>query len=108
MKKNPNIKIRVATARDVDTILKFEQGVVAAERPFNDKLKSGEVHYYDVAALVADDSSMLLVAEDAEELIATGHASIKRSLDYLEHDYHAYLGLMYVDPAYRGRGIIQA
>jgi len=103
-----NIQIRAATASDVDTVLKFEQGVVAAERPFNDKLRNGEVHYYDVADLIARDSTLLLVAEDSGRLVATGHASIKESLDYLKHQYHAYLGLMYVDPAYRGQGIIQA
>jgi GNAT superfamily N-acetyltransferase len=108
MTLSSNIQIRAATASDLDTILRFEQGVVAAERPFNDKLKNGEVHYYDVADLIARDSSRVLVAEDSGQLVATGHASIRKSLDYLEHEYDAYLGLMYVDPAYRGQGIIQA
>ena len=102
------IRIRGATSGDIDAILSFEQGIVAAERPFNEQLKSGEIHYYDVADLIARDSSRVLVAEDSGRLVATGHASIKESLDYLKHQYHAYLGLMYVDPAYRGQGIIQA
>ena len=102
------IEIRPAVTEDIDAILKFEQGVVAAERPLNDQLKTGEVHYYDVAALVASRTSQVLVAEDAGRLIGTGHASIKASLEYLAHDQHAYLGLMYVDPEYRGRGIIQS
>jgi GNAT superfamily N-acetyltransferase len=108
MTLNSNIRIRAATANDLDTILRFEQGVVAAERPFNNRLKNGEVHYYDVAELIARDSSRVLVAEDSGRLFATGHASIRKSLDYLDHDYHAYLGLMYVAPEYRGQGIIQA
>jgi GNAT superfamily N-acetyltransferase len=102
------IEIRPAVTEDIDAILKFEQGVVAAERPLNDQLKTGEVHYYDVAALVASSTSQVLVAEDAGRLIGTGHASIKASLEYLAHDQHAYLGLMYVDPEFRGRGIIQS
>ena len=101
-------EIRPAVTEDIDTILQFEQGVVAAERPLNDKLKTGTVHYYDVAALVASDSSQVLVAVEAGRLVGTGHASIKESLDYLTHDKHAYLGLMYVDPEFRGRGIIQS
>ena len=102
------IEIRPAVADDIESILTFEQGVVAAERPFNDKLKTGEVHYYDVAALVGSDSSQVLVAEVSGRLVGTGHASIKDSLEYLTHEQHACLGLMYVDPEFRGRGIIQS
>ena len=105
---NTSIEIRPATLDDVPAILAFEQGVVTAERPFNDKLKSGEIHYYDVADLVARSSSQVLVAEVSGRLVGTGHASIKESLGYLTHDAHAYLGLMYVDPEYRGEGIIQS
>jgi GNAT superfamily N-acetyltransferase len=102
------IEIRPAVTEDIGEILKFEQGVVAAERPLTDQLKAGEVHYYDVAALVASSTSHVLVAVDSGRLIGTGHASIKSSLEYLAHDQHAYLGLMYVDPEFRGRGIIQS
>jgi len=102
------LKIRPATEHDVDSLLAFERGVVAEERPLNATLKVGEVHYYDVAELVASDESMVLVAEVDGVLVGTGHASIKPSLDYLKHDRHAYLGLMYVDPKFRRRGIIQA
>lgn len=106
--KTKVIEIRPAVADDIESILKFEQGVVAAERPFNDKLKYGHVQYYDIAALVASDLAQVLVAEESGRLIGTGHASIKASLEYLTHDTHAYLGLMYVDPEFRGRGIIQS
>ncbi len=103
-----NVAIRSATEHDIDSLLLFEQGVVGEERPLNDSLKEGEVHYYDVAELVASEASMVLVAEVAGELVGTGHATIKKSLDYLEHDQHAYFGLMYVDPGFRRRGIIQS
>jgi GNAT superfamily N-acetyltransferase len=47
------------------------------------------------------------VAECDGRPVGTGHATEKSSLEYLKHDRHAYLGLMYVDPDYRGQGIIQ-
>jgi GNAT superfamily N-acetyltransferase len=101
------IQIREATTADIAQLLVFEQGVVAAERPFNDRIKDGPVHYYDIAGLISSDESFLLVAEDGGRLIGTGHASLKDSKDEYEHDRHAYLGLMFIEPRYRGQGIIQ-
>ncbi len=102
-----SIKIRAATPDDLPTILAFEQGVVEAERPYNRTIKDGTVHYYDMAALIAADESLVLVAEVGGEVTGTGHATLKRSVDYFVHDRHAYLGLMYVEPKLRGQGIIQ-
>jgi GNAT superfamily N-acetyltransferase len=101
------IQIREAAAADLPALLAFEQGVVEAERPYNSRLKTDSVHYYDIAELIAKSESHVLVAENAGQLVGTGHATLKRSLDYLVHDRHAYLGLMYVEPSYRGQGIVQ-
>ena len=101
------IKIRQAASEDLPAILAFEQGVVAAERPYNNEVKDGTVQYYDMAALISSDQSRVLVAEDSGRLVATGHATLKSSSNYLNHDRHAYLGLMFVEPEYRGQGIIQ-
>ena len=98
---------RPAVEADLVTLLAFEQGVIAAERPFNDTVKPGVVHYYDLATLIASDESLVVVAEHDGRAVGTGHASEKRSLGYLKHDRHAYLGLMYVEPEYRGQGIVQ-
>ena len=102
-----DVTFRPAEAADLATLLAFEQGIITAERPFNDTLKSGTVHYYDLAALVASDESLVLMAEHNGRAVGTGHATIKRSLEYVDHERHAYLGLMYVEPEYRGQGIIQ-
>ncbi len=103
----PKINIREATVADLATILRFEQGVVKAERPFNSTLKSGTIHYYDMAAMIVSEQSLVLVAECSGALIGTGHATLRTSLDYLQHDRDAYLGLMYVEPDFRGQGVVQ-
>jgi ribosomal protein S18 acetylase RimI-like enzyme len=103
----PKTNIREATAADLTTILRFEQGVVKAERPFISALKSGTVHYYDMAAMITSDQTLVLVAECSGVLIGTGHATLRTSLDYLRHDRDAYLGLMYVEPDFRGQGIVK-
>ena len=40
---------REATLKDLHTLLEFEQGIIAAERPFDGTLKEGEIHYYDLS-----------------------------------------------------------
>ena len=100
-------QIREATAADLPALLAFEQGVVEAERPYDSSIKPGSVHYYDIAKLVAQSESFVVVAENSGQLVGTGHATLKRSLEHVEHDRHAYLGLMYVKPSYRGQGVVQ-
>jgi GNAT superfamily N-acetyltransferase len=101
------IKIRKAVTADLPALLAFEQGVVEAERPFNSRIRAGSVHYYDIAELIADSESLVMVAEKSDRLIATGHTTLKQSSDNYVYERHAYLGLMYVEPAFRGQGLIQ-
>ena len=101
------IHIREATAADLPALLACEQGIVESERPFNNKIKDESVHYYDIAKLIASDESIVLVAVDGDQLVGTGLATLKTSLEYYRHDSHAYLGLMFVEPSHRGRGLIQ-
>jgi len=104
-------QIRRATAADLPALLPallvFEQGVVEAERPFNSRLKADSVRYYDIARLIADKESIVLVAENADRLIGSGLAMLKSSSDNYVYDRHAYLGLMFVEPSFRGQGVVQ-
>ena len=101
---NP-ILTRSATVEDLDTLLQFEQGIVAAERPFDPTLKAGEIHYYDLKALILAPDSEVIVATSGQEIVGSGYAQIRLAKDYNAHDRFAYLGFMYVKPAFRGQGI---
>jgi ribosomal protein S18 acetylase RimI-like enzyme len=101
------ITIRKATVGDLETLLRFEQGVVTFERPFDPTLKPDPIHYYDIKQMIDDPLVELVVAESGKQLIGCGYARIEKSKHYLQHDKHAYLGFMYVDPAWRGRNINQ-
>lgn len=103
---NPIIT-RSATVEDLDTLLQFEQGIVTAERPFDPTLKAGEIHYYDLKALILSPEAEVVVAVAGEEIIGSGYAQIRQAKDYLRHSRFAYLGFMYVKPAFRGQGINQ-
>lgn len=99
------ITTRPATLADLDTLLQFEQGIVTAERPFDPTLKAGEIHYYDLKALILASDSEVIVAENGAEIIGSGYAQIRAGKAYNSHEYFAYLGFMYVRPAYRGQGV---
>jgi GNAT superfamily N-acetyltransferase len=90
---------------DLDVLERFQQGVVAAERPFDSTISDQPVRYYDIPALLASQQAMFAVAESAGEIIGCGFARIEAAKEYLKHSRHGYLGLMYVDPAYRGRSV---
>ncbi|MDX2070849.1 MAG: GNAT family N-acetyltransferase [Haliscomenobacter sp.] len=101
---NP-ILTRPATVEDLDTLLHFEQGIVAAERPFDPTLKAGEIHYYDLKALILAPESEVIVATSGSEIVGSGYAQIRLAKDYNAHKRFAYLGFMYVKPEFRGRGV---
>jgi GNAT superfamily N-acetyltransferase len=102
-----NIIIRPASFADMDTLLRFEQGVITAERPFDPTLKDAPINYYDLAGMIERQDIELLVAELNGRLIGSGYARIEEAKIYLKHPKHAYLGFMYVEPAHRGKGINQ-
>jgi RimJ/RimL family protein N-acetyltransferase len=99
------ITIRPACLKDLDTLLRFEQGVIATERPFDPTLQKGPIQYYDLKEMIADPQIELVVAELNNKLIGSGYARIEAAKPYLRHARHAYLGFMYVEPVHRGTGV---
>ncbi len=100
------VLIRKARIDDIDTLLRFEQGVIAAERPFDPTLKQGEdTRYYDLDEMLQASHIHLVVAELHGKPVASGYARIENAKPYLQHKQHAYLGFMFVEPQHRGKGI---
>ena len=99
------IIIRQANSSDLEILLRFEQGVIQAERPFDPTLKQGSLHYYDIEELIHAPHIELVVAELNGQLVGCGYARIEKAKPYLQHSQYAYLGFMYTDPAHRGKGI---
>ena len=99
------VEIRKAIEADIDTLLSFEKGIIATERPFDNTLKEGEIHYYDLIALIRSNRAEVLVAVLNNEIVGSGYAKTKPAEPYQKHTEYAYLGFMYVKPAFRGQGI---
>lgn len=99
------IEIRAAQPSDLSTLLEFEQGVIAAERPHASDLKETEISYYDLEGIISSRQSKLLVAEVDAELIGSGFVRIECSKAYHKSEQHGYLGFMYVAANWRGNGV---
>ena len=101
------ISTRSATPEDLPTLLTFEQGIIRAERPYDHMLKPDPISYYDIQAMIADPHAEVAVATHGERLIGSGYVRRKASRHYLTPADHAFIGFLYVDPDYRGRGVNQ-
>jgi GNAT superfamily N-acetyltransferase len=98
------INVRPADLEDLPTLLRFEQGVIEAERPFDVTL-ADDIRYYDMEAMLTTPNIRLVVAELDGEVIASGYARIEEAKPYLKHDRHSYMGFMYTVPEHRGKGV---
>jgi GNAT superfamily N-acetyltransferase len=101
------IEIRKAIETETSILLSFEKGIIEAERPFDHNLKEGDIHYYDLPELIKNENAEVLVAVVDNEIVGSGYAKILTGKSYHKHSEYAYLGFMYVKPAFRGRGINQ-
>jgi len=99
------LNLREANLNDLKNLLELEQGVIEAERPYNSAIKPEGAQYYDIEYLISDENSLLLVVEDGNAIVGTGYAQIRASKSSLKHDFHSYLGFMYVAPDFRGQGV---
>ena len=97
--------VRNATPHDLDVLLRFEQGVIEAERPFDPTIRKEKVHYYDLGYLMTSEDAQVVVAETQGQIIASGYALKKPARHYLDHEFYAYLGFMYTHPDFRGKGV---
>lgn len=101
------IDTRKANLNDLPTLLKYEQAIIAAERPFDTCLAPDPISYYDLSALIASNDAEVIVACDGNIIVGAGYAQKRASKSYTTHQYHAYFGFMYVDPSCRGQGVNQ-
>ncbi len=101
------VTIRKATPEDIASLLLFEQAVIEAERPFDPTLKASGAFYYDLDKMISSPDTELVVAVVDDRIIGSGYARVEKAKQYNDHEEFAYLGFMYLDPDYRGKGINQ-
>lgn len=100
-----DITIRSARADDLPELLEFEQGIILAERPYDETLKPDPISYYDIGAMITSSDAEVAVAERSGALIGSGYAQKRASRPYVSPPFHAYIGFLFVVPEARGQGI---
>jgi len=101
------VQIRKAIESEIEILLIFEKEIINTERPFDNTLKDGEIHYYDLIELIRSEKAEVLVAVVNNEIVGSGYAKILRADVFQKYSEYAYLGFMYVKPGFRGQGINQ-
>jgi GNAT superfamily N-acetyltransferase len=99
------ISIRAANLNDLETLLAFEQGVIATEKPLDVFLGNGMLTYYDIPELITNKNTYLIVAVSNEELVGSGYIKIEDSNSYHKNPEHGYIGFIFVKPSFRGKKI---
>ena len=99
------IAIRKATIEDLPQLLLFEQGIIKAERLFDETLAKGDINYYDLNSMLADQNVEIVVATINDILVGSGYAKIVTAKPYLDHKLYAYFGFMFTREEHRGKGI---
>ncbi|MDG1750244.1 MAG: GNAT family N-acetyltransferase [Thalassotalea sp.] len=98
---------RTATLDDIEALSAFEQGVIKAERPFDETLKADPIQYYDLDFLITNEDIHVVVVEVEQQIIACGYARIKQAKLYANYRFYSYLGFMFVQDEFRGKGVNQ-
>lgn len=98
-------KFREATNDDMPGLLRLEQEIIEAERPYHQFLRNENVTYYNFPELIADSDSYLIVAEFENRIVGSGYAQKRSSRPCFEHNNHCYLGFIYLERELRGKGL---
>lgn len=100
-----DLKLRAALVQDLPSLLKLEQKIIDAERPYDAFIKAENTTYYDLTSLICDAQSYLVVVESGTQIVGSGYAQIRRSKPCHVHDRHCYLGFIYLEPEQRGKAL---
>lgn len=100
-----SLRPRSATLDDLPALKECEQGIIAAERPYDHTLKPDPISYYDLGERVRSEDAEVAVIDLDGAIIATGYAEKRASKPYIASDNHAFLGFMFVHPDHRGKGL---
>ena len=68
------IRLREAKLEDLPTLLEFEKALIAYEKAFTPNLKKTDFHYYDLGSYLLNPDISVVVAEDQNQLVASGYA----------------------------------
>ena len=72
------IKLREAKIEDLSLLLEFEKSLIEYEKKFTLNLKKSSFSYYNLRAYIENPDISVVVAEQKDEVIASGYALVKK------------------------------
>ncbi len=99
------IHFRTAEPNDLPILLSFEQGIITAERPFDPTLDKDPLHYYDLGKYIEAEDVEIILATHKNEIVGSCYVKKAKAKAYVDHEFYAYLGFVFVQPDFRGQGI---
>lgn len=99
------MNIRVATKKDLEKILSFQDLLVDQDRVSDDTIpRSGSVAYYDIQKLLIADDVKFLVIEVTGAVVGCGFGQIKKDKEWSVKKKIGYIGLVFIEEKYRHKG----
>ncbi|MEW9797782.1 GNAT family N-acetyltransferase [Alteromonas sp. CYL-A6] len=102
------VRCRLACEADLPVLNGFQRGIIRAEECYIPRRKQTDYQYYDLALLLNDPDTRIVVAEHDATLIGSGYVQKRASKAYLEHAFHGYVGFIFTRPEFRGQGVASA
>jgi GNAT superfamily N-acetyltransferase len=99
------IEIRQAKLSDLDILKKFQGKLVDFERPLDPTIKNGDVGYYNLENKLKSSNVLFLIAEAGGKPAGCGFGEIMKSVKWSKHKYKGFIGMMFVEKEFRGKGI---
>ncbi len=103
------IHIRRAHAEDLETLLAFEQKIIATERPMDPTLIQDQpISYYPIAEYLDAADTEVLVAVSDDQIVGSVYGQIRPRKPFFQTSHLGYIGFMYVRKNFRGQGVSQS
>lgn len=101
------IQIRKATLSDLEVLDAFQQKLIAHERTVEPVIKQEEpFRYYNIRALLDGSRQAIVMIAEADGIpVGSGFGEIRQNDHFFSDPLQGYIGLIYVDEAYRGHHI---
>lgn len=99
--------IRVARISDVLALYSLQKRLISYERNYDKAMKRNAVYYppKELRRLIKSRNGRILVAEIDGEIVGCGFGRITKAEGWDAFDKKGYVGSMFVDPKFRGKGI---
>lgn len=98
---------REATERDIPALIQLQKELIAFERQFDIGIRDDALYYPadELRGLIHHAHGNVIVIETGDGLVACGLGKIVPGAGWDAYDKKGYIGMVYVSPNQRGRGL---